>query len=302
MINLSEINFSYNAKKTILKDVEKKFSSGKIYGIVGPNGAGKTTLLNLMSGINIPKSGTVEVDGYDIVKDRTDALLKVGFMPDALYLDYEKSVLEQLVYFGTFYNMSFKESRIKAENLLTRFGLPKEFWTKAIRSLSLGQKRRVGITMATIHDPDNIIMDEPYNGFDPFGMKNLTDFVIAERDKGKTIIISSHILKEIQSIADEFVYIDNGKLVRSKETAEIEKTAGKIWIRVKNVDDKLMTVLGRFGTVRRIGPEYELTPDPASPAETWDINNTLVSEKYNVESIRQEKRTIEDEFFSGNNN
>lgn len=298
MINVSGVNFSYNSKKTILKSVDKKFLSGKIYGVVGPNGAGKTTLLNIISGINMPRGGSVEVDGFNIVKNRMDALMRVGFMPDSLYLDYEKPVLEQLVYFGTFYNMTFKESTERVTKLLTLFGLPSEFWKKPVKSLSLGQKRRVGLTMATVHDPDNIIMDEPYNGFDPFGMKTLTDFVLEERDKGKTIIISSHILKEIQAIADEFVYIEYGKLLASRETADIEKTAGKIWVRVVNPDDSLMSILAKFGTVRRIGPEYEISPDPQNPVETWDINSTLVSEKYQVQSIRQDKRTIEDEFFS----
>lgn len=302
MITVSDINFSYNSKRTVLKGIEKKFSSGRIYGVVGPNGAGKTTLLNLMSGINTPRSGTVEVDGYNIVKHRADALMRVGFMPDSLYLDYERPVLEQLIYFGTFYNMTYRESTERVTKLLTLFGLPSEFWKKQVKTLSLGQKRRVGITMATVHNPDNIIMDEPYNGFDPFGMKALTDFILEERDKGKTVIISSHILKEVQTIADEFVYIELGKLLKSKDTAEIEKTAGKIWIRVNNPDDSLITILSKFGTVRRIGPEYELTPDPDNNVRTWDINSTLVSEKYHVESIRQEKRTIEDEFFSGKNN
>lgn len=302
MINLSDINFSYNSKKTVLKGIEKKFLSGRIYGIVGPNGAGKTTLLNLMSGINTPRRGTVEVDGYNIVKHRADALMKVGFMPDSLYLDYEKPVLDQLIYFGTFYNMTYKESAQRVTDLLKLFGLPNEFWKKPVKTLSLGQKRRVGITMATVHNPDNIIMDEPYNGFDPFGIKALTDFVLGERDKGKTVIISSHILKEVQAIADEFVYIELGKLLKSKDTAEIEKTAGKIWIRVNNPDDSLLSILSKFGTVRRIGPEYELTLGPDNDVKTWDINSTLVSEKYHVESIRQEKRTIEDEFFSGKNN
>ena len=302
MIQVSGVTHSYGGKKIVLSDIDKKFSSGKIYGIVGPNGAGKTTLLNVISGINSPKKGTVEIDGFNIKKNREKALSRIGFMPDRVYLENQSPVLPQIAYFGTFYGLKYSDSMEKAKSLLAEFGLPKEFWNRPTVRLSLGQRRRVSWVMATLHNPENLLMDEPYNGFDPFGMRQLTDYILEARDRGNTVLISSHILKEVQSIADEFIYIDRGRLEKSIETDEIEKASGKVWIRVKNPDDNFTNIVSKFGDVRRIGQAYELTPNADLGLDVSEINQTLVKEGYKVESIYQEKRTVEDEFFQKKNN
>ena len=302
MIQVSGVTHSYGGKKIVLSDIDKKFSSGKIYGIVGPNGAGKTTLLNVISGINSPKKGTVEIDGFKIRKNMKKALSRIGFLPDGVYVENQSPVLPQIAYFGTFYGLKYSDSMEKAKSLLAEFGLPKEFWNRPTVRLSLGQRRRVSWVMATLHNPENLLMDEPYNGFDPFGMRQLTDYILEARDRGNTVLISSHILKEVQSIADEFIYIDRGRLEKSIETDEIEKASGKVWIRVKNPDDNFTNIVSKFGDVRRIGQAYELTPNADLGLDVSEINQTLVKEGYKVESIYQEKRTVEDEFFQKKNN
>ncbi|MHB1439721.1 MAG: ABC transporter ATP-binding protein [Cuniculiplasma sp.] len=298
MIDISSINYSYNKRKMALRNVTKIFDQGKIYGIVGPNGAGKTTFLNLIAGVNIPRTGSISIDGYDIVKEREKSIQRVGLMPDGSFLDPDEKIIHQVAYFASFYNMKLDTARERAIVLMKKFGLNEELWNKPIKNLSLGQRRRVGLTMALIHNPDNILMDEPYNGFDPFGMKMVTDIVLEARNSGKTIIISSHILKEVQTIADEFVYLENGQLLRSVDTDTISKNIGKIWVKVLNPDDNLLKILQTFGTVRKINQSYEISTSSDMKVETSEINKELVKENYKVDSIYYEKRTVEDEFFS----
>lgn len=298
MIDVNGVFYSYKKNVITLRNITKTFDQGKIYGIVGPNGAGKTTLLNLMSGVHTPGAGRILVDSYDIVNDREDSIKKIGLMPDGSFLDPDEKIINQMVHFASYYDLTLKEARERGLKLMTKFGLPEEFSRKSMRNLSLGQRRRVGLTMALLHDPDNILMDEPYNGFDPFGIKMVTDIMLEARNNGKTVIVSSHILKEVQAIADEFVYLENGQLLKSIDIETMSKNIGKIWVKVLNPDDNLLRLLQTFGTVRRINQAYEITTPSDNKVETSDINSALVKENYRVDSIYYEKRTVEDEFFS----
>ncbi|MCL5888821.1 MAG: ABC transporter ATP-binding protein [Candidatus Thermoplasmatota archaeon] len=298
MIDLSEVFYSYKKNTLTLKNITKSFNQGKIYGIVGPNGAGKTTLLNLMSGVHTPRTGKIAVDSYDIVKNREESIKRVGIMPDGSYLDPDEKIITQMVHFAFYYGIGPNEARARSLSLLAKMGLPEEYSRKTMRNLSLGQRRRVSLAVALLHDPENILMDEPYNGFDPFGIKMVTDIMLEAKNAGKTVIVSSHILKELQTISDEFNYIEDGQLLKSVDIETMSRNVGKIWVKVLNPDDELMKLLQTFGVVRRINQAFEITTPTDAKVETSDINSALVKENYKVDSIYYEKRTVEDEFFT----
>jgi len=297
MIELQNVSKIYSKRNEGVRSVSYTFDDGKIYGIVGPNGAGKTTLINIIAGAHTQTSGTVLIENLDTIRDREESLMKVGWMPDSSKLNGFQKIIDQFEYFGAMRGLDYREAGKKGMELMIRFGLPKNIWNKTMQKLSLGQRRRVSLAFAVLNDPKNIVMDEPYNGFDPDGIRMISDFILEEKSKGKTIIVSSHILKELESIADNVILFENGMM---KDEIGIEKLNNsrkvKIILEVKNPDENLLPFLSRLGDARRIGNTYQVITEQGP--ETDDLNTTLVKNGYVVLSFKNEKQTIEDFYFS----
>lgn len=301
MIELNGVSKVYGKSLEGVRKISYTFESGKVYGLVGPNGAGKTTLIRMLSGSHTQSEGSIAIDNYDIIRDRESALMRVGWMPDASILNGYWRIIDQFEYFGVLRGLSSADARAKAIELLKRFGIDQTLWNKTMRRLSLGQRRRVSLAFAVLNDPENILMDEPYNGFDPDGIRMISEFILMERDRGKTIIVSSHILKELESIADEVILIEKGKVVDSISKDSLEKSdLIKITLEVKNPDDTIIELLQSVGEVRRIGNRFEITCNSGEKAD--DLNTSLVRGGYKVTMFKTEKPTVEDFYFSKGKN
>ncbi len=204
------------ANEGVTFDVEE----GEIFGYLGPNGAGKTTTIRLLLGLIKPTAGTAEVLGVDI-RDRhafTDAKVDLGYLPDTLGFEERLTGREALNYFA---RMRGDERR---EELLELFTPPLD---RPIETYSSGNQRMLGIIQAFMHDPELVIMDEPTAGLDPLKQDRLHKFLEAERDAGKTIFFSSHILSEVQRVADRVGIIRSGKIVALEDIETLLKRSGK---------------------------------------------------------------------------
>ncbi|NGM68108.1 ABC transporter ATP-binding protein [Natronolimnobius sp. AArcel1] len=208
------------ANDAVTFDVE----SGEIFGYLGPNGAGKTTTIRLLLGLIKPTSGTAEVLGTDI-RDRralTERKADVGYLPDSLGFEERLTGQQVLEYFA---RMRGDERR---DELLELFHPPLE---KPVETYSHGNKRMLGIVQAFMHDPKLAILDEPTSGLDPLKQDRLHQFLEAERDAGKTIFLSSHVLSEVQRVCDRVGIIREGELVALEDIdALLEQSGKRVWV------------------------------------------------------------------------
>ena len=207
-------------------DLSFSFSSGEVVGFVGPNGAGKTTTMRILATLDVPDSGDILLDGKSILDDPAFAHRVVGFMPDELPDRTDTTVEEYLDFFGRAYGLRGKAlaDALKAVEDFT--GLV-SFRDKTLHELSKGMKQRVSLARALVHDPQVIVMDEPANGLDPRARIELRELVRALAENGKAILISSHILSELEEMCTTSVIIERG---RRLSTDFKDDTA---WIRLR---------------------------------------------------------------------
>jgi ABC-2 type transport system ATP-binding protein len=192
-------------------DVSFTIPQGQIVALVGPNGAGKTTVMRMLAGYLAPSSGTASVLGFDVQRDRLAAAKGIGYLPEngPLYLDM--TPIEVLRFFGEARGLSSarRKERINAVAEHCDIGL---ILDKPIGKLSKGLRQRVGMAQALLHDPPLLIMDEPTAGLDPIQIRHFRSHV-RELQREKTLIVSTHILQEVEAIADRILVIHNGRLV-----------------------------------------------------------------------------------------
>lgn len=216
-------------RREIIKNISFTVNKGDICGFIGPNGAGKTTLIRLITGLIKKDKGNIFLDGYDVEKDRRDALVNLGaivqepiFFP---YLTGEKALLNLALLNE---NMTKKERKDKVLEVLKIVGLYDRRKDK-VSTYSLGMKQRLGIAQALLNNPKIIILDEPANGLDPMGMIELRELILKlNKEKGITFFISSHLLDELQKICNKLVVIRTGEVIWSGDTETLlNETKGK---------------------------------------------------------------------------
>jgi ABC-2 type transport system ATP-binding protein len=199
------------ADKEVIRDCDLSVDQGEIYGFLGANGAGKTTVLKLISGLLRPTGGRVEVAGLDVAVNREAVLAKIGAIIEVPlfyeHLSATENLRIHLAYLGL-------EGRADIESALARVGLPRTGDQK-VSTFSLGMRQRLGIARAIIHRPEILLLDEPINGLDPAGIREMRQLLKAlSRDEGVTIMISSHIISEIEHVADTIGIIASGAMMR----------------------------------------------------------------------------------------
>lgn len=209
-------------KRLLIKETSFKLEKGKIYGFIGPNGAGKTTLMRIMTGLIQPTTGKVLIDSKSIVQEREEAISKIGAIIESpVFFDYMtgRQVLRNLSRLHKTIKKSEREKHIT--ELLQRVGLEGRA-DERVKTYSLGMKQRLGIAQSMLGHPEILLLDEPSNGLDPMGMRELRDIIIhLRKTENYTFFISSHLLDELQHICDHLIVIREGKIVWSGETADL---------------------------------------------------------------------------------
>ncbi|MDR1387381.1 MAG: ABC transporter ATP-binding protein [Propionibacteriaceae bacterium] len=193
--------------------------AGAITALIGPNGSGKTTLLLILAGLLKPDSGSVQVAGFDPVLGNVELRSRVGWMPDAFGTWDTLTPLEILTTFARAYGLSAARGRQRAEQMLDQVHLT-EFARSPARVLSRGQKQRLGLARALVHDPEALLLDEPASGLDPRSRVELRDTLRDLAQAGKTVLVSSHVLSELEEVYDHAVFLSHGRTVDPTPASE----------------------------------------------------------------------------------
>lgn len=217
IVELTGISKQYK-KQIVLDLINMKIQKGKIYGIIGPNGAGKTTIFKIIAGLVKPTSGKISFGGGTVNPDT--ARKAISFMIENPYLEMGMTAYQNMKMLAILYEIP--EEGI--DQLLKFVGLG-SVDQKKVHNFSLGMKQRLGIAMALLKNPSMIILDEPMNGLDPKGIIDIRNLLMELcREKNITIVISSHMLSELNILADEFYFINNGTILEIKSREEIQKS------------------------------------------------------------------------------
>jgi len=222
-IVISDLSKVYDSNFSALKKVNLKVKQGEILAMLGPNGAGKTTLISIICGIVTPSSGTVTIDGFDIIKDYRETRSRIGMVPQELNLESFETVFDTVSYSRGLYGKSPKPEHI--EKILKDLSL----WDKKnqrLRQLSGGMKRRVLIAKALSHEPKILFLDEPTAGVDVELRKDMWLVVEELRKTGVTIILTTHYIEEAEAIADRVAVINQGEIIVVEDKKELIKKMG----------------------------------------------------------------------------
>jgi ABC-2 type transport system ATP-binding protein len=253
-------------KVEALRGVTFEVERGTIYGFVGPNGAGKTTTIRTLMGLIRPTGGTAKLLGHDLPSRAARA--KIGFLPESPYFYDYLTVAELLDLAGRIFGMPHGERKKRADELIERVGLGRAR-TQSLKKFSKGMLQRAGLAQALMNDPELVVLDEPMSGLDPIGRKEVRDLILELRDRGKTVFFSSHILTDIEAIADDVAIIARGQLTAQGKPADLIKrtTLGvDIIVRIEGEVDALTEGASR---VRRTGAELSLTLPADADVDAW---------------------------------
>ena len=220
MIQVEHLSKEYGGNPALV-DVSFTVSDGKIYGLLGPNGAGKTTTMNIMTGCLAPTSGSVSIDGHDIFDEPVAAKRLLGYLPEQPPLYQDMTPQEFLLFVAKLRNVPRGERKAQIDRVIAVTKID-DMRHRLIKNLSKGYKQRVGIAQALLGDPKVIILDEPTVGLDPKQIIEIRD-LIRELGERHTVILSSHILSEVQAVCDHILIINKGRLVASDTPENLEK-------------------------------------------------------------------------------
>lgn len=280
-------------KKQILKDVSFEIDEGDILAFIGPNGSGKTTTIKLILGLQKIDRGKVSINGFDVEKDFVKAIEKVGAIvenPDTyMYL----TGWQNLKIIANLYKDVTDEEIKKIVKLVD---LGKRINDK-VSKYSLGMRQRLGIARALINKPNVLILDEPTNGLDPEGIKDLRNLLKKLASDGMGILISSHNLAELESFCNKVLIIDNGKIIETSKVNEFKSNGNKYIFKVSNTDN-----LEVEGIYQVKGDEFAYD---GSKEEIAKLIKTLVKKNVDIYEVKMEELTLEEAFLKktgGNKN
>ena len=214
-----------------VRNLNLEIHDGEIFGLIGPNGAGKTTALKLILGLLFPTEGAIELMGMKLPDPR--AIQNVGFLPEVPYFPKNFSVAEVLYFYGKLSGISESEIGKRAETVLETVRMTRRKDRK-VKECSKGMLQRLSLAQALIHDPSLLILDEPITGLDPLGLNEMREMILDLNNKGKTILFSSHIISEVERIAQRVGILVNGNLVSilsSKEWSSRPGTLEELFIK-----------------------------------------------------------------------
>ena len=299
MISIENVSKSYSSKNPLAVDsLTLDVKDGEILGLVGLNGAGKTTTIRMVSGVTLPTGGKISVDGNDVVSEKVKASSKVGWIPEFPNFEPNAKPIPLMRYFAGFYGLKGNEEQEEIKKRLSSVGLSEHF-NKKLRTYSQGMKKRFSMAESLIGDPQNILFDETLNGLDPEGVQFVRNMVVDLKKKGKAVLLSSHILSEVENIADRVAVIHYGKLIKLLTKHELTALGVEtIHINVDNPDSKMQAALETFGSVRMTGNTAILSNIKIGKIEFADITDKLIKDGYRVSDFHSAGQSLEDYFFS----
>ena len=240
--------FKYYGDQAAVKDITFKVNSGEIVGFLGPNGAGKSTTMKIITGYISASSGKVKVCGMPVTESSLDTRRKIGYLPEnnPLYLDMY--VKEYLTFVGNIYKVPNLKERV--DEMIEKVGLEVE-QNKKIGQLSKGYRQRVGLAQAIIHDPLVLILDEPTSGLDPNQLLEIRS-LIKSIGKEKTVMLSTHIMQEVEAICDRIVIINKGEIVADNTAKDLQSEGGNLTVYAEFEGEVTKSMLKKIEGVGKI--------------------------------------------------
>ena len=289
-IKVKKLSKVYGTQKA-LTEVSFEINKGEIVGFLGPNGAGKSTLMKILTGYIPQTNGDAKICNLDINKNSIETRSRIGYLPEhnPLYLDmYVKEYLE---FVANIYNVNHKY----IDEMIKKTGLLKE-QHKLIGSLSKGFRQRVGLAQALIHNPEVLILDEPTTGLDPNQLLEIRS-LIKEAGREKTVLLSTHIMQEVEAICDRVIIINKGQIVANKTIIELQKSKGNrklITVEFdKKAEKKELMKIGNALEARELkGNKYQIFSDSKFDLRPaifeFAVNNKLTVLQMNIEEQKLE--------------
>ncbi len=275
----------YYGKSRGIENVSLKIYKGDIYGFIGPNGAGKSTTIRTIMGLINKTSGNIFIHGKELKLDDIETKNNIGYLPSEINLYSDMTVRQLFDYHESFYKKNCNKRRKELVKLLK---IDEE---KKIEDLSLGNLKKVGIVLSLMHEPEILILDEPTSGLDPIMQNVFHNILLDEKERGTTILYSSHVLSEVSNICDKVGFIKDGKIIKEDLMKNIKKD-NYTYLKIKSND------------IDSIKKDLKLKIYEESNNEITFINTMLPNElilklsKYNIDSLLIEEIPLEDLFMN----
>ena len=273
--NLTKIyrDFWGRQKVHALKALDLEVRQGEIFGLLGPNGSGKTTTMKLLLGLLFPTSGEALVFGRDASDVNKNE--RIGYLPEESYLYRFLNAEETLDFYGRLFTMSPETRRQRVENLIE---LVKLGWARKrqLKEYSKGMARRIGLAQALINDPELILLDEPTTGLDPIGTREMKDLILQLRDEGKTVILCSHLLADVQDVCDRIAILYQGELKELGRVDALLKVRDVTQVQALGLSDQAKQEIREV--IEKHGGQLQMMDNPTSTLEELFLNIVQESE------------------------
>ncbi len=296
-------------KFAAVDDVSFSVERGEIVGLLGPNGAGKTTAMRILACYLPPSGGKATVAGYDVFHDSLEVRRRVGYLPENVPLYPEMRVVEYLGYRAKLKGLRGRELRTRVERVLADAGLA-DVKRRIIGKLSKGYRQRVGLADSLVHDPELLILDEPTIGLDPNQIRHIRH-LIKELSQRHTVLLSSHILHEVEMVCERVLIINDGRVVASGKTEDLTglmKDHAVVILEVRGPRDQIADKLAALDGVEHVqcesaGEWHSFTCECGRGEDVQERLFALVSaEKWPVRELRTEHKSLEDVFVAVTSN
>jgi ABC-2 type transport system ATP-binding protein len=245
----------------------------EVFGLLGPNGSGKTTTLKMLLGLLFPTKGTAVLLGGDSTDPKISA--RIGFLPEESYLYRYLNARETLDFYGRLFGLPAKVRKMRIEALLDMVGL-KAVANRPVGTFSKGMARRIGLAQALINDPDLLILDEPTTGLDPIGTRQIKDLILQLAKRGKTVLLCSHLLADVEDVCDRIAILYGGKIQSQGKVKDLLEQTGKRQITTGNISDHAVEKIKRI--VKAEKTDCVVT-SPMDKLETFFINAVVAAQK-----------------------
>ena len=277
---------------TAVDGLDLEVHRGAVVGLLGPNGAGKSTTIGMVLGLIAPNAGRAEVNGKDVATHREEALAHLGAMLEVTSFYPFLSGRENLIAFA---EVRGNGARARVDPLLARIGLAERASSK-FRTYSLGMRQRLGIASTLLADPAVVILDEPANGLDPAGQREIRELIRELAKEGRGVLLASHLLHEVEQVCDRVVVIQKGRVIAKGTIAEITRGGSAYEIRVAELE-RAAEILRRVDGVKDVRVTQDAL-DVTAPADRGgDLNRALVAAQLYASAIVPRTSSLEDVFL-----
>lgn len=283
-------------KVTIVDNVSFEIKSNEIFGLLGPNGAGKTTIIRMITGLINRTGGNVMINGSDLDNDFEGAMNQLGAIVENPEFYKYMTGRKNILHYARMSSNDISNERIEEVIKLVKLDHAID---KKVKTYSLGMRQRLGVAQAILHKPSLLIFDEPTNGLDPQGIREFRDYLKVLASEGVGILISSHLLSEMQLMCDSFAVIEKGKLIHTKEHIVDEKTETINEVSFTVSDGKLAKKIlqEQFADITILKYDAKTISVSATREQTADINRSFNGNQLDVYEIGITRKSLEDKFF-----